>query len=85
MICYTALLIYRLLENKLIEYGTPFTTDNILDTLRNMSVVKVKDSFYAAAFKASGVCTSFNGLYNLGLDKKFYEPKELDKKLKKIQ
>ena len=85
MICYTALLIYRLLENKLIQYGTPFTTVNIIETLQNMNVVKVKDSFYTAAFKASDVCTSFNGVYNLGLDKKFYELKELDKKLKKIQ
>lgn len=85
MICYTALLIYRLLENKLIEYGTPFTTVNIIETLQNMNVVKVKDAFYSAAFEASAVCTSLNGLYNLGLDKKFYELKELDKKLKKIQ
>ena len=85
MICYTALLIYRLLENKLIRYGTPFTTDNILETLQNMNVVNVKDSLYTAAYKASGVCTSFNGLFNLGLDKKYYQPKELNKKLKKIQ
>jgi len=84
MICYTALLIYRLLENKLDQYGTHFTTDNILDTLRNMNVVNIKDSLYAATFKASQVCTSLNGLFDLGLDKKYYQPKELNKKLKKI-
>ena len=85
MICYTALLIYRLLENRLIQYGTPFTTDNILDTLQNMNVVSVQDSLYASAYTASDVCTSFNGLFSLGLDKKFYQPKELNKKLKKMQ
>jgi hypothetical protein len=84
MICYTALLIYRLLENKLNQYGTHFTTDNILDTLRNMNVVNIKDSLYVAAYKASHVCTSLNGLFGLGLDKKYYQPKELNKKLKKI-
>ena len=84
MICYTALLIYRLLENKLDQYGTHFTTDNILDTLRNMNVVNVKDSFYVATFKASRVCTSLNGVFGLGLDKKYYLPKELNKKLKKM-
>jgi len=84
MICYTALLIFRLLENKLIQYGTPFTTDNILDTLQNMNVANVKDSLYVATFKASQVCTSLNGLFELGLDKKYYLPKELNKKLKKI-
>jgi len=84
MICYTALLIYRLLENKLDQYGTHFTTDNILDTLRSMGVVNIKDSLYAATFTASQVCTSLNGLFGLGLDKKYYQPKELNKKLKKI-
>jgi hypothetical protein len=84
LICYTALLIYRLLENKLDQYGTHFTADNILDTLRAMNVLNVKDSLYAATYKASRVCTSLNGLFELGLDKKYYQPKELNKKLKKI-
>jgi transposase len=84
MICYTALLLYRLLENKLDQYGTHFTTENILETLRNMNVVNIQDSLYAATFKASQVCTSLNGLFDLGLDKKYYQPKELNKKLKKI-
>ncbi|MDR0261599.1 MAG: IS1634 family transposase [Sphingobacterium sp.] len=84
MICYTALLIYRLLENKLDQYGTHFTTDNILDTLQNMNVVNIKDVIYTATYKASQVCTSLNGLFDIGLDKKYYQPKELNKKLKKI-
>jgi len=84
MICYTALLIYRLLENKLDQYGTHFTTDNILDTLQNMNVVNIKDSLYASTYKASRVCSSLNGLFDLGLDKKYYQPKQLDKKLKKL-
>jgi transposase len=84
MICYTALLIYRLLENKLDQCGTHFTTDNILDTLKNMSVLNIKDTCYAATYKASQVCTSLNGVFGLGLDKKFYQPKQLNKILKKI-
>ena len=85
MICYTALLIYRLLENKLDQYGTHFTTDDILETLQNMNVVNIKDSLYASTYKASKVCTSLNGLFDLGLDKKYYKPKELNKKLKKFR
>ena len=84
MSCYTALLIYRLLENKLDQYGTHFTTDNILETLRNMNVMNTQDSFYTAAYTSSQVCTSLNGVFNLGLDKKYYLPKELNKKIKKI-
>jgi len=84
MICYTALLVYRLLENKLDQYGTHFTTDNIIDTLQNMNVVNVKDSLFIATYKASQVCTSLNGLFGLGLDKKHYLPKALNKKIKNI-
>jgi hypothetical protein len=79
MICYTALLIYRLLENKLDQYGTHFTTDSILDTLRNMNVVNIKDSLYAATYTASQVCASLNGLFDLGLDKKYYSQRNLTK------
>ena len=84
MICYTALLIYRLLENKLDQYGTHFTTDNILDTLKNMNVVNTQDIFYTSAYTSSKVCTALNGVFDLGLDKKYYQPKELNKKIKKI-
>ena len=84
MICYTALLIYRLLENKLDEYGTHFTTDEILETLKNMNVTNTQDLFYTASYQSSKVCTSLNGIFELGLDKKYYRPKELNKKIKKI-
>ena len=84
MVCYTALLIYRLLECKLDQYGTHFTTDNILDTLRNMNVSNSQDMYYTAAYRGSQVCTALNGLYGLGLDKKYYQPKELNKKIKKL-
>ena len=84
MICYTALLIYRLLECKLDQYGTHFTTDNILDTLKNMNVANMHDLYYMAAYRGSEVCTALNGLFGLGLDKKYYQPKELNRKIKKI-
>jgi hypothetical protein len=84
MVCYTALLIYRLLENKLEQYGTHFTPENILETLRNMNVLNLRDEFYMAAYKSSQVCTALNGLFDLGLDKRHYLPKELNKKIKNI-
>ena len=84
MICYTALLIYRLLENKLDQYGTHFTTENILGTLKNMNVSNVQDMYYMATYTGSEVCTALNGIYALGLDKKYYNPKALNKKIMKI-
>ncbi len=84
MICYTALLIYRLLEAKLDDYGTHFTTENIIETLKNMEVVNVQDIYYQSTYNGSQVCTALNAVFELGLDKKYYQPKELNKKIKKI-
>lgn len=84
MICYTALLSYRLLENKLDQYGTHFTTENILETLKNMNVMNTQDAFYTATYTSSQVCTALNGVFDLGLDKKYHLPKELNKKIKII-
>ena len=84
MICYTALLIYRLLETKLNQYGTHFTIENIIETLNNMEVANVEDMCYMSTYSASQVCTALNAVFGLGLDKKYYQPKELNKKIKKI-
>lgn len=84
MICYTALLLYRLLETKLNRYGTHFTIDQIIETLNNMEVANLEDMCYMSTYNNSQVCTSLNAIFDLGLDKKYYQPKELNKKIKKI-
>ena len=84
MICYTALLIYRLLENKLKEKGYHFTINEILTTLKNMNVSNRDGLFYEAEFTSSKVCTALNDLFNFGLDKKYYQNSELTKLVKKI-
>jgi len=84
MVCYTALLIYRLLEKKLDQYGEHFTTDEIVETLRNMNVLNVQEVYYTSAYKGSRLCSALNGLFNLGLDKKNYLPTNLNKTIKKI-
>ena len=84
MICYTALLIYRLLEAKLDAYGTHFTTENIIETLKNMEVANVQDMYYLSTYNGSQICTALNAIFDLGLDKKYYQPKELNKKIKII-
>jgi len=84
LICYTALLIYRLLEAKLDDYGTHFTTENIIETLKNMEVLNVQDMYYQSTYNGSQVCTALNAVFGHGLDKKYYQPKELNKKIKNI-
>ena len=84
MICYTALLIHRLLQTRMDRYGTHFTTENIIQTLQNMDVANIEDMCYMSTYSSSQVCTTLNAVFDLGLDKKYYQPKELNKKLKKI-
>ena len=84
MVCYTALLIYRLLEKKLDMHGTHFTVDNVIETLNSMDVANIEDMCYMSTYTGSEVCTSLNAITSLGLDKKYYQPKELNKKIKKI-
>jgi len=84
MICYTALLIYRLLQAKLDKNKTHFSIDNILDTLKNMEVTNIDDMCYKSTYTGSQVLTALNAVFDLGLDKKYYLPKELNKKIKKI-
>ena len=57
MICYTALLIYRLLEKKLDDVGEHFTTENIIETLKNMNVANVQDMYYMATYTGSKAST----------------------------
>ena len=84
MICYTALLVYRLLEAKLDKNKTHFSIENITETLKNMEVVNVGDMYYMSTYNGSQICTALNTVFDLELDKKYYLPKELNKKIKKI-
>jgi transposase len=91
MICYTALLVYRLLEAKLNDYGKTlkegarhFTTDNIIETLQHMEVANVQDLYYLSTYTGSQTLNALNAVYDLQLDRKYYQPKELNKKLRKI-
>jgi len=84
MVCYTALLIYRLLETKLNAQGTRFTIENIIETLKNMDVINVQDMYYHSAYDGSQVCSALDAVFDMGLDKKYYQPKVLNKIIKNI-
>ncbi len=79
-----AQLIDRLLEAKPDANGTHFTTDNIIETLRNMEVMNMQDMYYSSLYSDSKVCSALNDVFGLGLDKKHYQAKFLNKKAKKI-
>lgn len=81
--CYTALLVYRLLECKLNDQKTHVTTDELINTLRNMNVVNVHDVEYMALYNGSYTLDALTRLTGMTLDRLHYKPKELNQIIKK--
>lgn len=46
--------------------------------------VNIEDMCYMSAYTSSEICTSLNAVTGLGLDKKSYQPKELNQKNFKV-
>lgn len=84
MICYTALLVYRLLEVSLEDQGIHITPDHMIHTLKNMNVANIHDVEYMALYHGSKSLDAFTQLTDLQLDRKHYQPKDLNKKIKNI-
>jgi hypothetical protein len=77
-------LIYRILEKKLDLNNTHFSIENVIETMNSMNVANIEDVCYMSTYTSSQVCIALNAITELGLDKKYYQPKELNKKIKKI-
>ncbi len=84
LICYTALLVYRLIEKKLDEQDTHVTTDALITTLKNMNVANIHDLEYMALYDGSRALDALTQLTMLPLDRKHYRPKELNSMIKKF-
>lgn len=83
MICYTALLVYRLLECLLDDQGTHVTTDDLIDTLKAMNVTNVHDVEYMALYTGSSALDALVKLTGLPLDRVHYRPKDIQKYIRK--
>ena len=85
MICYTALLVYRILEKMLSYKKYHFSIDNVIETMRNMNVSNIQDICYMSNYTNSQICIALNEITGLELDKQYYLPKELNKKIKNLK
>ena len=83
LICYTALLIYRLMECKLDDNLTHVTTSNLIKTLRNMNVVNMNDMYYKSIYSGSQALDALEKCFELQLNRKYYRPSDLNKIVKK--
>lgn len=79
MLCYTALLIYRLLEVQLDRNGTHFTTRQIIETLKNMNVTDFDGFIYKSLYTDSRTLQAIMKIYPLKLDHQYYLKTTLDK------
>lgn len=84
LICYTALLIYRLMECKLGDNLTHVTTSNLIKTLRNMNVVNMDDMYYKSIYSGSQALDALERCFELQLNRKYYRPSDLNKIVKKF-
>lgn len=84
LICYTALLIYRLMECKLDDNLTHVTTSNLIKTLRNMNVVNMDDMYYKSIYSGSQALDALERCFELKLNRKYYRPSDLNKIVKKF-
>lgn len=84
LICYTALLIYRLMECKLDDNLTHVTTSNLIKTLRNMNVVNMDDMYYKSIYSGSQALDALESCFELQLNRKYYRPSDLNKIVKKF-
>lgn len=63
--CFLALLVYRILENKLEK---KYTTDEILSTIRSMNVVNLEDYGYVPAYTRTDLSTDLHNIFGFRTD-----------------
>lgn len=83
MICYTALLIYRLIEVKLKEKGYHYTIDEIISSLNSIQVFS-DSTKYIPTYDYGEILDSLNDALNIDLNADYFKPVYLNKIFKKI-
>lgn len=84
MICYTSLLVYRLLENLLYEKKYNITAKNLIETLKNMCVSKTNDLDYVALYEGSKTLDALISVTGLNLDSLHNIETSLNNKIKNL-
>lgn len=80
IICYLALLVYRILEKEKLQ--DKYTTENIITTLKNMTTNKIDGFGYKQLYQKSDITTDLSKNYDFNLDQKFISMKNMKKIIK---
>lgn len=76
MTCFISLFIYRLLEKKL---GFKYTTSEILNTLRNMTMLEQKGLGFEPEYERTGLTDDLHDLFNFNTDLEIVNYKKMKK------
>ena len=85
LICYTALLIYRLIEVQLDDQKKHHTVEEVRTTLKNMNITEEFNVYYKALYTGSSTLTDLVSVLDLPLDHMYYQASDLKKIAKKLQ
>lgn len=85
LICFASLLIYRILEVSLDRNDRHFTTNQIIDTIKNLNAKPLNSMITETLYENSKVLKAIEEVYNLGISNKYYLTTEFDKKFKNLK
>ena len=84
LICYTALLIYRLMEVQLDNENKHHTVEEIRETLKNMNITEEFNVYCKALYTGSSTLSDLVSVLGLPLDHQYYQASDLNKTIKKL-
>lgn len=77
VICFLALLIHRIIAKSKLK--GKFTTEEIIDTLKNMISSKIEGLGYKQLYSKSSITEALRDAFGFDLDKKFISNKNMKK------
>lgn len=80
--CYLALLIYRILEQKINTNEKKYSNTQIINALKNINLFKLDDIGYASNYKTSDILISLCESFGLDLNKQAYRATKIKKLIK---
>jgi len=87
LVCFLALLIFRILKQKLKKHhlSAQYTTEEILDTLRVMSLLEVEGEGYMPAYTRTDLTDDLHDIFGFRTDYVFISQKKMKRILKQVK
>ena len=85
LICYTGLLVHRLLEQLLEKQAHEhYTIDDVIETLQVLNVVPCENRIYISEYTKGSILANLQRLTNLQLDRQYYSFNQINRQIKRL-